>query len=435
MALLLFDFIWGNGVTSFFKSKVYWIQQRAPELLVILFLALLPLDEAKHLPVLVFLVVFIVRAFKRNIPISFHLKWYVISCLLLLLPMVFSLFVAVEKQELIQEIVRWSLYMLAGIALVLWFQERIYPAVLVYGIAAVLLFWSVDALIQYFVGRNILGFEYNSLRLTGVFHPNMRIGNMLAHWSPFLFEAFRRISMSSTSRFKHWIWLFVLPVFAVILLSGSRAAWLVMLVNVPIYVLYLIYRGALNWKVLVVSGLILITALAFVIGSSPEMKNRFEASLGFISFDVDQMNRASSNRIPIWLDGWDVFKKNPVLGIGKGNIHRELDQLDTHRGSSQGHMHLFGLDVLLFTGLVGFIFYACFLIVMFRFWWHHIRQGHHLAFASGLALVLMCMPINVHWGFYTLRSGSLMILFLAIAFGVYSHYALKRSETTPQTQP
>lgn len=409
-------------MTSFFKSKVYWIQQRSPELLVILFLALLPLDEAKHLPVLVFLVVFIVRAFKRNIPISFHLKWYVISCLLLLLPMVFSLFVAVEKQELIQEIVRWSLYMLAGIALVLWFQERIYPAVLVYGIAAVLLFWSVDALIQYVFVQNLFGFEYNKHRLTGIFHPKMNIGNMLAHWSPFLFEALRRISMSSTSRFKHWIWLFVLPVFAVILLSGSRAAWLVMLVNVLIYVLYLIYRGALNWKVLVVSGLILIPALAFVIGSSPEMKNRFEASLGFISFDVDQMNRASSNRIPIWLDGWDVFKKNPVLGIGKDNIHRELDQLDTHRGSSQGHMHLFGLDVLLFTGVVGFVFYLCFLGVAVKFCWQQVKKSNDLAFCAGLALLLISMPFNVHWGFYTLRTGALLIIFLAVASGLYAHF-------------
>ena len=326
--------------------------------------------------------------------------------------------------------------MLAGIAIVVWFQQRIYASVLVYGIAAVLLFWSFDALIQYVWGQNLLGFEYNQGRLTGIFHPNIRIGNMLAHWSPFLLEALRRYSSGRSSR--AWVWVLVLPLVAVVLLSGSRAAWLVMLVNLPLYALYLMVQKIINWKFMLGAVVAVVLSVALVVQSSPQMSNRFQDSMGFISTDVEQMNRASSGRIPIWQDGWDVFKNNPVLGVGKGNIHEHLAQLDHHRGSRSDHVHLFGLDILIFTGLVGFAFYLAFLALNIRLWWQHLRQGHHLAFAAGLALLLMSMPINVHWGFYTLRAGSLMILFMAIAFGVYSHYAFNArppTERKPQTEP
>ena len=415
------------------KTAWQWMQARAPELLIIVFLALLPLDEAMHAPVVVLLVVFWVQLFKRQIPLTAPLKGYLLCCLLLLIPMALSLTVAIEFHDLVQEIVRWSLYMLAGIAIIVWFQERLYAEVLVYGIAAVLLLWSFDALIQYGVGSNLLGFEYNGSRVTGVFHPNMRIGNMLAHWSPFLFEALRRYSAGRSTR--AWVWLLVLPLIAVILLSGSRGAWLVMLVNLPLYALYLMYTKVIRWKLLLAAVATLVVSVAVVVQSSSQMTNRFQASLGFLTADVEQMNRASSGRIPIWQDGWGVFQNNPLLGVGVGNIHHHYPQVENYQGSVSSHIHLYGLDVLIFTGVVGFVFYLGFLAVNLGFWWRFSREGHHLAFISGLAVLLMSMPINVHWGFYTLRSGSLMILFLAMAFGVYSHYSAKRSETVPQIGP
>ena len=76
------------------KTPWHWCRERAPELLIILFLALLPLDEAMHAPVVVLLIVFLMRAFKGQIALTGPLKLYLLSCALLLLPMIFSFVVA-----------------------------------------------------------------------------------------------------------------------------------------------------------------------------------------------------------------------------------------------------------------------------------------------------------------------------------------------------
>ena len=87
------------------------------------------------------------------------------------------------------------------------------------GVLVLCAFWSIDASWQLVHGFNLLGFPYQGGRLSGIFHPDLKLGIVLATVSPFVFEAVRQLAVRCV-----WVVLTLIPFFAVIVLSGSRSS-------------------------------------------------------------------------------------------------------------------------------------------------------------------------------------------------------------------
>lgn len=65
---------------------------------------------------------------------------------------------------------------------------------------------------------------------------------------------------------------------------------------------------------------------------------------------------AGSGRLGLWSTGWKLFTENPILGIGLGNF-RYYNWIINH---SERYIHNSYLQILVETGLVGFIIFAIF---------------------------------------------------------------------------
>lgn len=131
-------------------------------------------------------------------------------------------------------------------------------------ITGLIIFWTIDALIQYFVGFDLIGRETYPGRLNGIFGTDqVKLGPVIALLMPVVMIGL--IQINSLVR-----WILILAMIAVIILSGTRSAWLMMIFVLFAYWLHHVKtrRFILLMKTAVVA-IVLLVSLWFI---SPNFK-------------------------------------------------------------------------------------------------------------------------------------------------------------------
>lgn len=379
-----------------------------------LFVMLLPLTEAVHIvPVMLILGSVLLWGRLSRFEAMGH---YVAVALLLTLPVAVAAIGARDVEKTLIDAVRIGLYFYAGLILLRLNPEPLslrWSDLLFYLILLISLAWSLDAILQYTTGRNLAGFEYNNHRVTGVFHPKMRIGIVLAHLLPFAIEACRRLSVRL--RAGHLCWLLLIPILFVIIIGGSRSSWMVAALAIGGYMLFLVWQGTLSIRMLVAGVVVALGVAVLSYQYVPQFQQRVDRTAKIFEMTEDSLNEATSKRGEVWGAAWSLFKDDPINGIGQGAmaVMTEEQQL-----ASRGypHAHFFGLDVLMYAGVIGFVTYmAAFAILLWRVWRAACaRRCGDFALVS--AAMLMSMPINMHWGIYSTLSSSIMCMLIIMSF-------------------
>ncbi len=379
-----------------------------------LFVVLLPLTEAVHIvPVLLILASLLLWGQLSRFEAMGH---YVAIALLLTLPVAVAAIDARDVEKTLIDAVRLGLYFYAGLVLLrmnaeplsLRLSDLLFTLVLLISLA-----WSLDAILQYTTGRNLMGFEYNNHRVTGVFHPKMRIGIVLAHLLPFSIEACRRLSLRGPVG--HLVWLLLIPVLFVIIIGGSRSSWMVAALAIVGYMLFFVWQGTLSIRMLVAGSVLALATALLSYQFVPQFQQRVDRTAKIFEMTEDSLNAATSMRGEVWGAAWSLFKDDPINGIGQGAmaVMTEEQQL-----ASRGypHAHFFGLDVLMYAGVIGFVTYMAAFALLLRRVWQAVCAKRCGDFALVSAAVLMSMPINTHWGIYSTLSSSIMCMLIILSF-------------------
>ncbi len=349
------------------------------------------------------------RSVLRATPTARLLLWVF---LLLWIPPLLALADAVVPERAVSSTLRPLAFLFAGMAVVHAMGERGGTRLLYAGMLLILTAWTGDALLQFFSGRNLLGYPSNQEQLTGIFHPNIRIGIVLAHLAPFYLEALRRLS-----RYSRWIWLLAVPFCTVILLSGSRTAWFTLLLTLTAYGLYLVLIHRVALRHLLVAVLVIGISGTAAAALFPGLQYRLDKTVALSSLDFAEADLAVAERIQAWQAALRVIQDNWLNGVGI----RGFEAVSLERGYVEQtfqHPHMFMLDVTVTAGLIGLLAYLLALGLLVWFFLVRLR-GHRTAlFAPWLAMVLALFPFNLHWGFYATFSSSLTWLILLIAFGM-----------------
>lgn len=332
--------------------------------------------------------------------------------LLLWLPPMLALPGAVAPDQAVPSTLRLLAFLFAGVAVIHALRERGGTTLLYTGLFLLLSVWTGDALLQFFTGRNLLGDPINGHQLSGIFHPNIRLGNVLAHLAPFYLEALRRLA-----RHSRWTWLLVIPYATVILLAGSRSGWVALLLALAAYGLYLavIHRVALC-KLLAVVLILGLSATATV-AAFPGLQYRLDKTLALSSLDFAAADPAVAERIEAWSAAWQVFRQDWLIGVGIEGFEIAASSRG-HVERTFSHPHLYLLDIAVSAGLIGLLGYLAALGLMLRFFLVRLRGCRTELFAPWLAVALALFPFNPYWGFYATFSSSLNWLILLIALGM-----------------
>jgi len=361
------------------------------------------------------------------------IRWMLVLMAALWLPQLFALTGAVNLERALRTAVGYPLYAIAMVPLLWACRIRDLATPLLYLTFGLTVLWSLDGLLQFIAGTNILGFPYNGRRVTGLSYPDLRLGVILAHLLPFVLEATRRL-MAKT---RLAALLPLLPVLTIIL-SGSRAAMLMMVIALGVYGLFLIWFYRPRKLTVGALAAALVLAMGTLLWASPETRDRITAVAQIVEMDVDSVDAATARRGQIWVAAWQVATDHPVRGVGV----RGVEPAANDRGYISRefvHTHLYWLDVFVSTGAVGLIAYLLTLTGILGALWIRARQyavNAPMFMAGGLAIFGAMNPINSHWTIYSSYTAALSYLVIALALSqIIRLRQISAAGCAPQSTP
>ncbi len=341
-------------------------------------------------------------AFKRSHALIFFSVFF--------LPILLSIPDSLAISESLKRTLAFSRYLFAFSFILLICKSSERMLWLARALSGLILLWSIDALIQLSFGKNILGIPYDEHRITGMFGTKYHLGYLLAVLSPIFFEVLRRDFWPCTKKR-----LLILPLLgilvAVIIISNTRAAWLCFVASFAIWSIWNIAQK--NFSIKIIALLILGMSVAVGIAvQTPAVKTRMQQSAKALSGDAEGINQASSARVSLWKTALVMFKDHPVNGIGIGSSYTAYAARTYAERGDQDYAyfpHLFTLEVMLETGLIGLVGYIIFYLALLWILIHQKIQAEWLMVAS-----IATMPLNTHVSLYGSYASSLIWLPLLI---------------------
>jgi O-antigen ligase len=347
------------------------------------------------------------------------LKTFSLVFLCLWLPLLISFPDAVNQSHSARTVFPYLRFLFAGIFIIKELSKD--PDRLKFIIASlfyIVLFWCVDATIQFLFKKNLLGFPYEARHITGMFYPRNTISHVCS-----ILSAFSFLYIYTNLDKNKYLILSILPLFFILLLSGRRAAWVMLALSSFAFLTYVYIYTTNKKRFLRLTGilislvsLLLVTTIVF----HPPTNSRLKVTLGLFSNDYASINAATATRLPIWETSYEIFKSNLVNGIGpRGFRHVYKDYaleddyyVKINQAPTQPHIIL--LEVLTETGLIGFLGYLLSLYIIVRvFQKAGYKQG---LFPFFIPVVVTMFPFNTHMAFYGSIISSMVWLLISLYF-------------------
>ncbi|EXJ16809.1 O-antigen ligase family protein [Imhoffiella purpurea] len=356
-------------------------------------------------------------------------RWYLAAFLCIWIPILISLLDAEFLGASLTVAARYLIYLFAGYFIVQRLNLAAHSDLILAGVLAVLSFWALDGMVQLAFGHNIFGREvFEQGRLTGML-PGVRLGIVLAIFSPLFLHALYRFG-----RRLPILWLLLIPYLTAILYGGSRVSWMLLVLGAILYGIFLRLIGTRIDRRKIIAGLV-VTALicGVALAQSDWLRDRFTQLTGLVSGDYQAMNTAVSDRLPHWKAGYAMWEQNPVNGIG---VRGFPDAYPRYSGGDERHRsqpHLFLLEVGAETGTVGLAGYLLFFIVILSALWKMARAGRYEAMPWGMTLMVAAFPLSASLSLYAHFMSALICYLAILFFGIAGDEEIRADPTDTRT--
>lgn len=230
-------------------------------------------------------------------------------------------------------------------------------------ITVLIVFWVIDALLQSIVGVDLFGQISYPGRLTGIFGQNVKLGPILALFMP--------VVIIQLCQYKAWLrWLLVPMMVLVILLSGTRSAWL-MMVFVMLMFWWHHVQGRRLMLLLKTSAMALL-GLSVLWFFSADFQQRVNRSVQLLNGDALAVDFALADRLPIWQTAINMYVDHPINGVGARAFRKAYgpyaaqDDVWVAQHGGGLHAHHWVLELLAETGTIGLLLMLWMMVVIFK---------------------------------------------------------------------
>jgi O-antigen ligase len=297
---------------------------------------------------------------------------------------------------------------------------------------AILVILCIDTLIQFFFGRDIIGFEKSNLRLTGPFGSRQVIGAYLSYISiPLLFYYFSKIKNFNLNK-NYLLFSFYFLLFITISLTGERLA-LITFLSSSIVIFFIFFRIKIFFCLLILIFSILFSIYYF----SPSFNVR---TTHFFLTIKDFPNSAWGR---LYQSGYLVFKSDFFFGVGLKNYRIICDTqiVDPLKNSQYNvsqfcstHPHHLYLEILSESGIIGFLLLFSTFVTFFSSIFNKIKKLKNnkmyqeykgLLYGNILILFIYFWPIKTSGRFFTTWNGSFFWFNLGIALLITKDFYYK----------
>ena len=298
----------------------------------------------------------------------------------------------------------------------------------------ILLFVSLDTLLQYFSGKDIFGYKNISShgnRLTGPFGNEYIVGAYLSKLA-FISGIFLLVKSK-----KYHLVAYLLFTLLVVILSNERMATIMFTFS---FIVYFIFSINFNYKKKIILTVVLISALTSLFIFNKDLKEHF-ITKSFDQIGITQ-NNIVKNEQPhhsIWDSQWgahfltsfEIFKSQPLLGAGiksfRAECHKEeYEKINSAEFKSRcsTHPHNIYFEFLSGTGILIFIpFVLLNLILTYKliFIWFSQKKLNDFNLLIFCSYVIMFFPIQTTGAFFSTWNG----IFYWLVYSLVA-YALRK---------
>lgn len=273
--------------------------------------------------------------------------------------------------------------------------------------------WLLDSGIQWLTGTDLLGRAYDGSRLTGPFtHLTMPIFLSLLLPMVLIFTQIRWPGYA----FAMMMILSVLIIF----LAGSRASWIALALSGLLYSGFIFIRSPkkpILIFVLLISGTLAIGMAGYKFDKG--LKGRIDSASKLFSGDYNSMNKATSLRLPIWEVAGKMAMDNPINGVGVKGFRDQYRNYakadDPFKEIGASHPHLFILEILVETGLIGVAGLLIVVALLYRLSRNNLHRWSRLQAGAVITLAITFFPFNAHTSLYGSTYSQVAWLVTAIA--------------------
>ena len=302
-------------------------------------------------------------------------------------------------------------------------------------------FVSLDLILQFFYGKNILGYEPWEGRITGLFEHEAIAGAFLQKL--FLFSIIGSLLIFNDRGKKSYFFSFfvLLIIFIASFVASNRISFLILF---SISIILIIFFSILRSK-LIFALIFSIPIFIYLYQSDEQTYIKYSGFVNKVvqltniskvseekkenlSIDVSSESRTLPNHGKIFLTAFKSFNNNKILGNGLKSFRYECkNYLKQKNTICSTHPHNYHLEVLHDTGLVGFVIITFFVFYL-------LINKSKLIFSSNISysekIFLSLIVINFLIEIFPIKStGSLFttwngtLLWISIALLNYKNYS------------
>lgn len=214
-----------------------------------------------------------------------------------------------------------------------------------------------------------------------------------------------------------------------LLITMTRGAWVGLIAG--LITVCILVRNRL---VLLAAAVMVVVMVLFSVKFSVDQGRTMSLS-ALLNSSAD---RNVSTRLVLWDIAWDMFKAHPILGVGMGDYSVEAEKMLKGREAlTVSDSHNVFLQVLATRGLVGFLPFVLFWVVLLRTLFRSKRsfdQGsseyHYLIGAIGVTVAVLAGALTEN----NIDDEEIFIAFMFL-IGLARSAAVHRSAAAPSQQP
>jgi len=325
---------------------------------------------------------------------------------------------------------RWILFALIAGNLIYYHKDKI--DLFFKFLLLTLLIVSIDGLIQYIFGQNILGFEkVTRNRLSGFFNDELVIGSYLSKLYPLLlasyFFCFNKLK-------KKWHIILIITsicITLVIFLSAERAPFYHHVIFLALLLFVFNYKKK-KIKIIILYILIIITSLV-LLGINDHKK--FKRLSYPIKNFINKGSIFSDQHLAHFHSASKMFLDNKLIGVGPrlfrvlcADKRYNLDDIEDHNikkfNHCSTHPHNTYFQILAEAGIFGFLMvFLLFLLVFFRIFRHffykifkdkYIYENYELCLL--IAILVYFFPLSTNGNFFNNWLNIFLSLYLAFNY-------------------
>ena len=239
-----------------------------------------------------------------------------------------------------------------------FFLKNIYYVFLI-----TLIFVIVDGYLQFFVGKNIFGFEYDGTRLSGIFGDEKILGSFLSRTLPIFFGL--TILLYSKKKF-YIIYSLILLVLVDVLIyiTGERTAFFNLLLFSLIIIIFTNKWKLIRLITIIISSIFILFISNINTGTYERMISKTIQQIYYLNHsDIlkSKPNIFSIQHQVVYESAFKIFLDHPVFGIGP-KMFREICNNEKYQvfadedrsiDGCQTHPHNFMLQLITETGIIG----------------------------------------------------------------------------------